>query len=149
MTDYYYSTLVVKQKLPGVYVQPSYRSALSKFRSSSFILPYSRHFAPTHTTLLPYSMVWSNIHKTWPLPGWCVQIYSLHPWQLPRWRLPSKCWSNLTTIMKLSFLLWSWRMAFVQFLGLALCTGWWRLGTHCWLACTPYLLSVEDHLVTL
>lgn len=26
------STLVVKQKLPGVYVQPSYRSALSKFK---------------------------------------------------------------------------------------------------------------------
>uniref|UniRef100_A0A7M4E5K7 AKT interacting protein n=1 Tax=Crocodylus porosus TaxID=8502 RepID=A0A7M4E5K7_CROPO len=29
-------TLVVKQKLPGVYVQPSYRSALSKFKSRCF-----------------------------------------------------------------------------------------------------------------
>ncbi len=25
-----YSTLVIKQKLPGIYVQPSYKSALSK-----------------------------------------------------------------------------------------------------------------------
>jgi len=32
------STLVIKQKLPGIYVQPSYKSALSK---DTFILKFS------------------------------------------------------------------------------------------------------------
>jgi len=48
-------TLVVKQKLPGVYVQPSYRSALSKEESlliSSILVPLTQtwalavHFSP-------------------------------------------------------------------------------------------------------
>lgn len=38
------STLVVKQKLPGVYVQPSYRSALSKFECNFLKLIYTCTF---------------------------------------------------------------------------------------------------------
>lgn len=81
----------MKQKLPGVYVQPSYRSALSKFKFNFENLNNFMFWnSSAQENFLTCSVVWSDIHKTRAVPGWCVQIYSLYSWQLPWWRLPGK-----------------------------------------------------------
>lgn len=73
------STLVVKQKLPGVYVQPSYRSALSKFKFNfENFNNYVFLNSSAQENCLTCSVVWSDIHKTRAVPGWCVQIYRLY-----------------------------------------------------------------------
>lgn len=119
------STLVIKQKLPGIYVQPSYKSALSKncevhiccfylllidsllnVQSSSIsTTPVSVLYLKLNTisfwtlylrlcmllchvindfasknlnNFFLFSVVWSNIHETWPVPGWSLQVYCVY-----------------------------------------------------------------------
>lgn len=74
------STLVVKQKLPGVYVQPSYHSALSKTRIHSVCSTLGcSEPNPDPVSICSCSVVWSDLHTAWTLPGRRVQVYSLHP----------------------------------------------------------------------
>lgn len=66
------STLVVKQKLPGVYIQPSYGSALSKYSYNRIKIVLVELF------LLCFSLVLNNIVVPFPPTVWFGVIFIRH-----------------------------------------------------------------------